>query len=137
MLRWLIAALLIAVPAQAVEVTWPLRDPIAYDGDTLYVEIPGIPSEIRRVSIRVLGVDTPEIRGKCEAEKALARQARDLVRSIFAGARSVRIDLQGWGKYGGRVLAIAYTPDGRDLADVLIEARLGRAYDGGKRQGWC
>ena len=29
----------------------------------------------------VAGVDTPEIRGKCQAEKDLAIQARDFVRS--------------------------------------------------------
>jgi hypothetical protein len=28
-------------------------------------------------------------------------------------------------------------PDGRDLADSLIEAGLGRAYSGGRRRPWC
>jgi len=39
------------------------------------------------------------------------------------------------GKYF-RVLADVYT-DGKSLAEGLIESGHARAYDGGKRLGWC
>ena len=41
----------------------------AYDGDTVYVEAAIWPNMTWTGGIRVLGVDTPEIRGRCELEK--------------------------------------------------------------------
>ena len=38
-------------------------------------------------------------------------------------------------KYG-RTLARVYL-DGRDLSDMLIEAKLGRPYNGERRLTWC
>ena len=41
-----------------------------YDGDTFRVNIKDYPALIgERISIRVGGIDTPEVRGKCEQEK--------------------------------------------------------------------
>lgn len=51
-----------------------------YDGDTLTVDAEPWPGVTIRTAVRVNGVDTPEIRGKCQAEKDLAIQARDFVR---------------------------------------------------------
>ena len=39
------------------------------------------------------------------------------------------------GKYF-RILADVYT-DGKSLAEGLIKSGHARAYDGGKREGWC
>ena len=48
-----------------------------YDGDTFRATIDGWHPLIgERISIRVNGVDTPEMRGKCEQEKLLARKAK-------------------------------------------------------------
>jgi endonuclease YncB( thermonuclease family) len=43
-----------------------------YDGDTFTVEAYPWPGITAKASVRVDGVDTPEIRGKCEAEKQKA-----------------------------------------------------------------
>jgi len=43
-----------------------------YDGDTFTVEAFPWPGITATASVRVNGVDTPEIRGKCEAEKQKA-----------------------------------------------------------------
>lgn len=44
-----------------------------YDGDTCRVTIPGLHSLLgEKIPIRIRGIDTPEIRGKCEAEKTKA-----------------------------------------------------------------
>ena len=40
-------------------------------------------------------------------------------------------------KFGGRVLARVETASGADLAELLIAAGLGLAYDGGAREPWC
>ncbi len=48
-----------------------------YDGDTFRATIKDYPPIIgERMSIRVNGIDTPEMRGKCEIEKVLARKAK-------------------------------------------------------------
>ena len=111
----------------------------AYDGDTLYVEAAIWPSLTWTGSVRVLGVDTPEIRGKCETERTLAKAARDYVRDLLTD-ETVRLTQVESDKYGGRVLARVHFWENRewvDLADRLVQQGLGRAYDGDAREGWC
>lgn len=51
-----------------------------YDGDTCKVSIPDVPEVFGdHISIRLKGIDTPEIKEKCEQEKVLTKQARDLI----------------------------------------------------------
>lgn len=130
--------------ASAIECfQWPLRESrgeYAYDGDTIYIRMPGLPSVIADMSVRVGGVDTPEIRGQCEAEKRQAIQARDRVRSLLDHAIQSNIPVQfcdpQWGRYGGRV--VAWVAIGNIwLHDLLMDEDLARSYDGGKREGWC
>jgi len=51
------------------------------------------------INIRVAGVDTPEIRGKCPAEKALAIEARDRVRELLTNAKTIDLLNVERGKY--------------------------------------
>ena len=87
------------------------------------------------------GVDTPELRGKCEAERREAREARDFVRNRI-GKRVVLVGVKK-GKYAGRVVARVKLADGADLTDLLIQADLGRPYravvdvDGALDSGLC
>ncbi|WP_022730216.1 thermonuclease family protein [Thalassospira lucentensis] len=136
----LLSLIVTSLPAQAACYGWPLREyrgEYAYDGDTIYVAIPGLPGEIANMSVRVRGVDTPEIRGKCESEKHLAKQARDYARNRLKSAKSVEFCEPEWGRYGGRVVA-SVRIDGSPLDVELISNGLARAYDGKtKRQPWC
>lgn len=122
---------------------WPLRESrgeYAYDGDTIYIQMPGLSGEIADMSVRVAGIDTPEIRGKCVAEKAAAVKARDRVREILAYAVQSEAPVQfcnpSWGRYGGRVVAWVTIGDVW-LHEALIAEGHARSYDGGKREGWC
>jgi len=45
------------------------RNRLCYDGDTCYVVAKTLPDTLRNMSIRILGIDTPEIRGKCLEER--------------------------------------------------------------------
>ena len=38
---------------------------------------------------------------------------------------------------GRHSIHVRHLVDGEDLATLLIEARHGRAYDGGTRESWC
>ena len=113
----------------------------AYDGDTIYVDADIWPNLIWTGSVRVLGVDTPEIQGACEQEKTRAILARDYVRNTL-NEKTVRLTNVESDKYGSRVLANVHTWDEsmmewRSIADQLIEIGHARAYDGGERRSWC
>ena len=115
---------------------WPLRSPAAYDGDTIRITMPGLPPELSEMLVRVSGVDTPEIKGKCEAEKTRAIQARDFVLTALKDARTISFCNPKWGKYGKRVIAEAVL-DGKSLAATLIERGLGRPYGVGTVSEGC
>ncbi|HBN92229.1 MAG TPA: nuclease [Hyphomonas sp.] len=112
---------------------WPLSGE-PYDGDTFAVIAPGLPDELARVSVRVRGVDAPEIKGVCVAEKEVAIRARDYAKEWLSGG--YEICGPEWGKYGGRVVADV-VQESRNLAQDLIVRGLGREYNGGARKGWC
>ncbi|TPE44580.1 thermonuclease family protein [Maribrevibacterium harenarium] len=107
-----------------------------YDADTFRVDIAGWPDIVgKNMSVRVNGVDAAEIRGKCEGEKQLARQARDFTRQFLANGQVIELRNIQRGKYF-RLLADVYV-DGNSLTDALLLSGLARPYDGGSRQGWC
>ncbi len=64
-----------------------------YDGDTCTVSLPqGIPALFGdHITVRLVGIDTPEMKGICEEEKALARQAQALTQKLMVQA--VKIEL--------------------------------------------
>jgi len=108
-----------------------------YDGDTFYIQMPGLPPELSRLGVRVRGVDTPEMRGKCESEKRNALAAKAFTtRVILAAGKRVTLENLKWDKYGGRVDADV-TVGGQKLTDMLITRGYARPYNGGKRTGWC
>jgi len=108
----------------------------AYDGDTFRVDVAEIHPLIgRNMPIRLRGVDTPEIRGKCDQEKALAIKARDFVRELLANAETIVLKNIDRGKYFRIVADVSV--DGVDLGSTLLENSLGRPYGGGKKESWC
>ena len=108
-----------------------------YDGDTCTFTIPGVhPLFGEKISVRIAGIDTPEIRGKCQKEKALAMQARNLVTRMLGQARRIDLLDAQRGKYFRIVARVA--ADGRDIGASLINRGLAVEYDGGKKvKDWC
>jgi len=105
-----------------------------YDGDSIIVDAHPWPGMTIRISVRVRGIDTPEIRGKCQAEKKAALVARDRMVELAQG--SILLENVGNGKYAGRVVADVVSGEG-SLAELMIKEGLARPYDGGKRASWC
>ena len=108
-----------------------------YDGDTFRANIVGLHSLIgERIGIRVAGVDTPEMRGKCKQEKDLARQAKQVTVEALRTAKVIELRNTKRGKYF-RIVADVYV-DNKNLTDILISSGLGVVYDGGtKAKDWC
>lgn len=129
---------LLALPAAAAFYgPYQLVAPVAIDGDTLRADVPIWPDTLVDVSIRVLGVDTPELRGACAAEKDLAQKAKAFTDAWLQANGPVVIDRVKPDKYQGRFDAVVTGKDGASLAEALIQSGLGRPYAGGTRAGWC
>lgn len=107
-----------------------------YDGDTFTADAHVWPGHYINTGVRVLGVDTPEIKGKCPEEISLAQKARDYVNGLLTKAQVVELHNIQTDKYGGRVEADVYV-DGENLAELITKSGLGRPYEGEKRPGWC
>ncbi len=107
-----------------------------YDADTFRADIDKWPLVIgHHIPIRINGIDAPEIRGKCQAEKNKAKLARAFTLNTLTNAQTIELGNIKRGKYF-RILADVYV-DNKNLAQMLIKVGHARAYDGGKRQGWC
>jgi endonuclease YncB( thermonuclease family) len=138
MLKYIVPLILFTFPAIADDFLQmrEFRSNLCYDGDTCYVLAPSLPEPLQKMSVRILGIDTPEIRGECEEEKKLAYEGREFANRMFRGAEKIEFANLDWDKYGGRVLADVYL-DGKLYSDEIINAGLARPYDGGTKTGWC
>lgn len=104
------------------------------DGDTLDVRAQIWLGMIMEIRVRVNGVNTPEMKGKCPEEKAMALLAKEFV--IEKTSAGVVLQNIQYGKWAGRVVADVIVRN-QNLAAQLIAVKLGRAYKGGKRLSWC
>jgi len=128
--------LLIPFPAFAADFT-NVTYHRCYDGDTCTFTIPGVhPLFGAKINVRIAGVDTPEIKGKCLKETAIAMQARNLVRRMLGQARRIDLLDAERGKYFRIVAKVV--ADGKDVGQTLLDREMAVAYDGGKKvREWC
>jgi micrococcal nuclease len=103
-----------------------------YDGDTITIasKLPYPTSPLYRLSVRLNGIDTPEIKGKSEDEKQAAKNARDALANLIYG-KQIRLENVQSEKYG-RILADVYLGE-LHLNRWLINNRYAVAYDGGTK----
>jgi endonuclease YncB( thermonuclease family) len=106
------------------------------DGDTFEARVHVWPGMQVTTKVRLRGIDAAEFRSQCAEEYRLATAARDaLARMLAEGGVTIgRIDFD---KYGGRVVANAATRNTPDISEALLKTGYVRAYDGGRRDGWC
>ena len=119
--------LFILSPDQVVDV---------YDGDTFKIDLPSMhPLFGDDLSIRLFGVDTPEMRGTTDEVKVLAIQAQKLTEKALQTASKIELKNPQRGKYF-RIVSEVWI-DGESLADMLKKKGLAKDYDGeGARPEW-
>ena len=125
-----------------------------HDGDTVHFLMAGGPDvcPVIKLSLRLLGIDTPEIRGGAGhlvEEKIAGEMARDRLAELI-GVRAVKatsqakprkqtlttIIIRDWDKFGGRILGEIILPDGRSAVDIMCSEGYGRVYHGEKKTPW-
>lgn len=104
-----------------------------YDGDTITVasKIPNLKnSKIYKFSVRLNGIDTPEIKGSNEDEKNIAKKARDTlsekIMNKYVFLKNVKTE-----KYG-RLLCDVYLGN-QHLNQWMLDQRFAVKYDGGTK----
>ena len=83
--------------------------------------------------VRIVGIDAPELRGRCREETALANKAKSRLQHLIEG-KTVSIDRQGTDRFG-RTLA-AVRAGGRDVGQQLVNEGLARPWTG-RKERWC
>jgi endonuclease YncB( thermonuclease family) len=87
--------------------------------------------------VRIADIDTPEIRGRCRQETALAERAAARMRVLLA-AGPFELETPPGGRdedrYGRKLRIV--TRGGRSLGDRLVAEGLARTWSG-RREPWC
>ncbi|MBT7274984.1 MAG: thermonuclease family protein [Woeseiaceae bacterium] len=127
---------IIIIPLRAQEAVVINEVINVYDGDTFRVNIDEFPPIIgENIAIRILGIDTPEIKGNCQQERQLAIKARDFTRKYLNSGSVISLTDLKRDKYF-RILANVYI-DGKNLGDALLMQNLAVVYLGKKKFNWC
>ena len=110
-----------------------------HDGDTISLHMDALPNPLSKVSVRIYGIDTPELgyRAKCDKERRLAEKARDYVKARIKPGEKLTLLNYEWDKYGGRILATVYS-DGVNVGERMIAKGFAVPYFGeGQKNDWC
>ena len=106
-----------------------------YDGDTVTLAWVNEIGVKVKISCRIEGIDTPELRSNSVDEKALALAAKKRLSDAVAGqfVSIIRPDRE---KYG-RVLCDLSTKRYVSVKDYMLQdGTICRPYDGGKKSSW-
>ena len=125
-----------------IEFTYPISGGYVikvYDGDTITIasKMPYENSPLFRFSVRLNGIDTPEIKSKNENEKTLAKKARDSLSQLIMNKNVTLKNIKNE-KYG-RILADVYL-DELHLNKWMIDQSFAVAYAGKTKEPpslWC
>jgi len=123
-----------------------------YDGDSAHIVV-RFRGEPARVRVRILGIDTCEIRDSDAENRAHAYAARDRVLSLitdtpasawtgvsWSGVRDalakachiVHVDCEDTDRYGRTLVKMS--ANGNDIGETLVREGLAYVYDGGERR---
>ena len=115
----MILVLIAAATIAACEPPPARRWHCVHDGDTVWWQ---------GEKIRIADIDTPELNGKCEAERRRARAARDRL-VVLLGARPVTIRRTGTDRFGRTLARFG------GIGEQLIAEGLATRWP--QRRDWC
>ena len=110
-----------------------------YDGDGAFEAVIDLGFNIQmEKTVRLSGVDTPELRGE---QYEAGKKVRDFVRSLILDKYvTIRTYKDHSGKYGRLLADIQISPveftAQNDLGELLISMGYAKPYSGGKKDPW-
>lgn len=108
-----------------------------HDGDTIHFLLDIGQKDPIKLSLRMIGINTPEIskaEDRLPEEKIAATIARDYLKTLVDGHTKIRIS--EWDKYGGRCLGEVILPNGETANQMMIKGGYAKVYHGEKKQPW-
>lgn len=118
------------------------------DGDTLKIRAKVWIGQTVDTSVRIKGIDAPELKGKCPGERKAALKAKQRVLTLLrikeednicdglSKAQVKLLEVQT-DKYGGRIVARVETENGKDVSEILLSENLARPYHGKTKHAFC
>ncbi len=106
------------------------------DGDTFTIKVDFLPEELGdRINIRILGIDTPEMRGRCIDEVMKAKEAKNYLAKIVKD-NDYRVIIKGRDKYF-RLIGDLKIGD-KYVSKMMIDGGYAVSYNGKiHKQSWC
>lgn len=97
-----------------------------YDGDTIKFRINIWHNQYVIESVRIRGIDTPEIHGKCEIEKRLALKAKNFTKKVLTSVENISIHNLSVGKFGRTIANVKV--DNNWLGKLLLNKSYTEKY---------
>ena len=114
--HFLLVCLILATATSAVAQRFPVKVVGISDGDTFTV----VNCDNLQLKIRIHGIDAPE------KSQAYGNQSKKYLSSLIFG-KNIEIDVQSQEKWG-RFVAKVFTPDGRDVALLMLQGGMAWHY---------
>ena len=132
----LILVLILLQTAQAEEAqpqiiphVYPVTEFEVYDGDTIKVIMDLGMGINYKTSVRVDGINAPEVRGEEKAAGLVVKsRVEEWLKDRKIYVKYLRVD-----KYGSRIVGKIIRDDGSELSPYLLQANLAKAYEGDKK----
>ena len=105
----------------------------AVDGDTIRIQARVWPNMLVEEHVRLLGVDTPEMKAAAPCERIMAQKAKDVTTAILAAGKHITVSSNSRDSFG-RILGDVRV-DGVSLSDTLLSRGVARKY--GVKVAWC
>ena len=150
-MKKILVALLFLISSSAIAQQYMLLPIVSvYDGDTIKTNLTWrLPAPLNVVSIRIYGIDTPEMpaksyattgklnRAKCVKEAELALKARARVIELVGTNTKMKVTEFKWGRNGARIVGNVFV-GGVNIGKTLINEGFAVEYYGsGTKQDWC
>lgn len=106
-----------------------------YDGDTVKIVFP-VNEQLYKWNCRLSGIDTPEVKTKCELEKKFGYKVRDELREKILN-KVITVQCHEFDKYGRLLTTLKMKwGDEKSVNQWLIDEGYAFEYDGGKKRSW-
>lgn len=104
----------------------------AYDGDTCRIVFP-FNNQLVKITLRLYGYDSPEIRSSNPEEKQKALEAKEYLQKLILN-KIIYAELMKFDKYG-RTLAKLYLDENKTqcINDMMLKHHHGKEYYGGTK----